>query len=485
MKLKQLLKGLNGLEVKGSKEIEITGLSVDSRSTAPGHLFIAKKGTQFHGAQFMQQAINSGAAVVLNDLYDPFFSQTQIIHPQPALLEALLAARFYQFPSQELFVFGATGTKGKTTTTYVARHVLEALNIATGLIGGVQTIAAEQQFPSTLTTHDAIFNQKWLREMVFKKCRGAVLEVSSHGLAQNRVAEITFDAALFTNLSSDHLDYHKTIEEYASCKKRLFQGLDQSSKKNKRAFFNGDSAWTPWMREGLKTPSWTFGVEAPADIRAKNISFGLEGTRFTVDFQGQSALFETSLIGKYNVYNLLGPIALGLHLGASLQDLGAPVASFRPVPGRFERVGNSIFIDFAHTGDSLANVLCALRPLVLGRLFVVFGCGGNRDPNRRYFMAKAAEKYADGTVITTDNCRSEDPEAICRQILSGFERPGLVHVELDRRAAIFHAVQMLKKGDVLVIAGKGHEKSQIFAHQTVPFDDVSVAKEALQGKEVF
>ena len=421
MKLKQLLKGLSGFEVKGSKEVEISGLSADSRSTAPGHLFIAKKGTQCHGAQFIQQAVGAGAAAILSDLYDPFVSKTQIIHPNPAALEALLAARFYRFPAQELFVFGATGTKGKTTTTYIAKHLLDALNIPSGLIGGVQTFAADLQFPSLLTTHDALFNQKWLREMVERGCKAAVMEVSSHGLAQNRAAEIAFDAALFTNLSADHLDYHKTIEDYAACKKQLFQSLDQSPKKNKRAFFNGDSSWAPWMREGIKTASWTFGIEAPADVRATDISFGVEGTRFKVDFQGQSALFETSLIGKYNVYNLLGPIALGLHLGASLQDLCAPVASFRTVPGRLERVGENVFIDFAHTGESLENVLCTLRSIASKRLLVVFGCGGNRDPNRRIFMAQAAEKYADISIVTTDNCRSEPAEAICRQILSGFQ----------------------------------------------------------------
>ncbi len=479
MKLKYLLKGLEGIEVRGSKEIEISGLSSNSRSTAPGHLFLAKKGAVVDGSQFIEEAIEGGAAAVLHDIYDPFLSKTQIIHAYPAELEAILASRYYGHPSQELFVFGVTGTKGKTTTTYLAKHLLDSLKLSSGLIGTVETIAGTNRFFSQLTTHDPIYNQKLLREMVASGCKAVALEVSSHGLTQGRVDEIDFDVALFTNLAPDHLDYHKTIEEYAAAKKKVFHLLDQSPKHNKRALLNHDNSWTAFMKEGLQTPVWTFGLEEGADVRATDISFGAEGTSFRVFFQGNSTLFRSSLIGRFNVYNLLGAISLGLHLGVSLEELTGPIETFQTAPGRLERVNEQIFIDYAHTGESLENVLSTLREITKKRLIVLFGCGGNRDPGRRPAMAKAAEKYADLTIVTSDNPRGEDPEAICRQILAGFQHPERVYVDLDRRSAIFHAVQSASVGDVVLIAGKGHERVQIFAHQTIPFDDAAIAKEAL------
>lgn len=316
--------------------------------------------------------------------------------------------------------------------------------------------------------------------MVSQGCKAAVLEISSHGLALDRVAEIAFDAAMFTNLTPDHLDFHPTFEEYKEVKRSLFRRLDQSSKKNKRAFFNGDSPWTGFMQEGMKTPFWTFGIDQPADVRASRIASGAKGTSFEVSAFGKEARFDTSLIGRYNVYNLLGAIALGLSLGAELEPLADAVRTFQQVPGRLERAGESVFVDYAHSGESLANVLKTLKELSPKRLIVVFGCGGNRDPARRTGMAQAAERYADLAIVTSDNSREEDPQEICRQILSGFTSPEKVYVELDRKAAIFHAVQTARPEDIVLIAGKGHERMQIFSHQTLPFDDVAVAREALQ-----
>ncbi len=481
MKLKQLIKQLPGIEVRGSKEVEISGLSIDSRSVSPGHLFIAKKGLVCDGSRFIGQALKGGAFAIATDLYDPFVSQTQIIHPEPASLVPLLASRFYQKPSEDLFVFGATGTKGKTTTTYLAKQLLDALGKKTGLIGGVETIVGDHRLSSTLTTHDVIFNQKWLREMVDQKCQAASLEVSSHGLMQKRVDEILFDVALFTNLSIDHLDYHQTMESYAQAKKRLFQFLDQSPKKNKRALFNADSPWSSVLREGLQSPVWTFGLDARCDIQGKDCAFSLKGTQFVVDFQGESVPFSTKLLGKFNLYNLLGAISLALHAGFSLKDLQRPVAQAVGAPGRLERVGEQIFVDHAHMGESLAQVLGTLKEMTKKTLWVVFGCGGDRDPTRRRLMAEAAERYADRIVVTTDNPRSEPPDEICRQIVSAFQRPEKAYIELDRRLAITHAVSHLQEGDLLLVAGKGHEKVQIFAHKTVPFDDIAAVNDALSS----
>jgi UDP-N-acetylmuramoyl-L-alanyl-D-glutamate--2,6-diaminopimelate ligase len=326
-----------------------------------------------------------------------------------------------------------------------------------------------------------IFNQKWLREMVQQNCKAACLEVSSHGLLQKRVDEIFFDVALFTNLSIDHLDYHQTMEAYAQAKKRIFQLLDQSPKKKKRALFNGDSPWSSVLREGLQTPYWTFGLDAPADIWGKDCVFGLEGTEFSVHFQGESLPFSTRLIGKFNLYNLLGAISVALHAGFSLKDLQGPVAQASGAPGRLQRVKEQVFVDHAHMGESLSQVLGTLKEMTKKTLWVVFGCGGDRDPDRRRLMAEAAERYADRVVVTTDNPRSEAPEEICRQIVSAFRRPEKVYVELDRRSAIVYAVSRLQEGDLLLIAGKGHEKVQIFAHKTVPFDDTAVVLDAFSS----
>lgn len=458
MKLKALLKGLD-LNVKGSKEVEITGISADSRTVAPGHLFIAKRGTAFDGTQFIAQAVDAGASAIVTDLYDPFLEKTQIIHPQVNALEAKLAARYYGNPSQKLLVIGVTGTKGKTTTTYLIKHLLDGLGKPSGLMGTVETIVGADRFFSTLTTHDVISNHKWLKEMLLKECQAAVLEVSSHGLAQNRVEEIDFDLAIFTNLYSDHLDYHQTFEEYAAAKKRLFE-------KAKTSIVNADSYWSSY-------PGLSFGIEK-GDLRAKEISFTPEGTQFTVN----GSLFRSPLIGRFNVYNALAAIAACHHLGAPLSQIGELLATFPSVPARLERIGN-VFVDFAHTGEALENVLQTLKEIARGKIIVVFGCGGNRDPARRTGMALAAEKWADIAIITSDNPRKEDPSQIAAQIVSAFRKKPLV--ELDRRKAIYQAIAMAQPEDFVLIAGKGHERVQIFAHQTLPFDDVAVVKEALQN----
>ncbi len=474
MKLKALLRGVQGIEVKGSKEIEISGLTADSRTTSPGNLFIARKGTACNGAAFIPQALEAGAAAVVTDLYDPFCKATQVIVEKPEALEPFLASRFYGAPSEAMFVAGITGTKGKTTTTYLVHHLLNGLGKKAGLVGTVETILGEERRASTLTTHSAIQNQKLLKEMLAKGCDAVSFEVSSHGLEQNRVEEIDFDVGIFTNLYPDHLDYHSTMEEYAAAKKKLFANV-------KCGLFNADNDWTPFMRKDCPK-SWTFGLEKEADIRGTNMQFDESGTTFFVGMQK----FQISLMGRFNVYNALGAIAVGLHWGAPLFQIAEILTSFQTAPGRLERVLNDrgiwVFVDYAHTGEALENVLVTLREIARKRIICVFGCGGkpNRDPQRRRQMAKAAEKFADVAIITSDNPRSEEPASICQQILNAFQDPRKAIVEVNRREAIFLAIGMAEAEDIVLIAGKGHEKVQQFAHQTIPFDDVIVTKEALQ-----
>jgi UDP-N-acetylmuramoyl-L-alanyl-D-glutamate--2,6-diaminopimelate ligase len=292
--------------------------------------------------------------------------------------------------------------------------------------------------------------------MLQKGCKGAVLEVSSHGLDQGRVEKIEFDLAIFTNLYPDHLDYHQTLQKYAEAKKKLFE-------KGKKGIFNADSPWSAFMGQGM-----SFGIDK-GDIRAEHLVLSPESTRFVVD----GCPFLLPLIGKFNVYNALGAIAAGLEIGAKLEKISEILAGFGSVPARLERIGN-VFIDFAHTGDALANVLQTLKELSKGRLILVFGCGGNRDPERRGGMARAAEKWADISIITNDNPRKEDPEEIARQIVSGFQKSPMI--ELDRKKAIEMALSLARPDDLILIAGKGHEKVQIFSSQTVPFDDAMLVK---------
>jgi len=457
MKLKSLIKELDVI-LKG-KDVSITGIASDSRKVAPGNLFIAKRGASFDGTQFIHQAVGAGASAIATDIYDPFLNISQVIHPNTSLIEAKIAARYYGRAADDLFVVGVTGSKGKTTTSYLVRHLLGSLGVCSGLIGTVETIIGENRFSSSMTTHDAITNQKLLKEMLNAQCKGAVLEVSSHGLCQGRVDEIDFDLALFTNLYPDHLDYHKTIDEYAAAKAKLF-------KMARSSILNADSPWAEKMGKGL-----TFGIDR-GDLRAQKISFSATGSLFVVD--GQT--FTIPLIGRHNIYNAMGAIAVGVQRGVGLQKIADILAQFGVVPGRLERIGN-VFVDFAHTGEALENALKTLKEICKGRLIAVFGCGGQRDPGRRVSMAKAAEKWADISIVTTDNPRQEDPLGIAREIVSHFKREPLV--EIDRKKAIEKAIEMAQSGDFILIAGKGHEKVQILAHQTVPFDDVEIVKGCL------
>lgn len=459
MKIKTLIKNLPPITVKGSKETAITGISSDSATVSPGNLFIAKGA----GVRSIPQALSAGAAAILTDIYDPFLDLPQLIYPNIGEVEAKLAARYYGRPAEELFVVGVTGTKGKTTVAHLIQHLLEGLGTPSGLIGTIERVIGDNRRPSTLTTHDVVSNQRWLKEMVQKGCKAAVIEVSSHGLAQGRVDEIGFDLGIFTNLHSDHLDYHGTMEEYAAAKRRLFERAE-------RSILNADSPWAERMGKGI-----TFGIDK-GDVRAEEIEFRGSETRFKVDGHP----FTSPLIGRFNVYNALAAIAVGLEKGATLERLAEILSQFEAVPARLERIGNA-FIDFAHTGEALENVLQTLKEIAKGRVIVVFGCGGNRDPQRRIGMGRAANQWADVSIITNDNPRKEDPEEIARQIVAVFEKKPWV--ELDRRRAIEMALRMAGKDDIVLIAGKGHEKVQIFADRTIPFDDIAIVKEILHAIE--
>lgn len=480
MKLKRLLKNISSIDIRGSKEIEITGLSSNSKTVVPGNLFIAKKGLSAQGAQFIDEAIDAGASAILTDMYNPFLNKevVQLIAKDLQGLEGKLAAEFYQNPSKDVFMVGVTGTSGKTTTTYLIRHVLETLLGPTGLIGTVECIIGKQYLPSTLTTPDVITNHKLLHEMKLCGCKAAVMEVSSHGLVQGRVCHIDFDVAVFTNLSQDHLDYHKDMQAYAEAKATLFSSLSAS----KIAVINADSCWSSEMIKNCPATILSYGVDQEADLKACDLKLEEHSSQFNVEYKGEKYPFSAPLIGRFNVYNYLTAISVGIAKGLPFKKVLDALSSFSVVPGRLQKVSNKkglhIFVDYSHKPDALENVLSTLSQIKKGKLICLFGCGGNRDTLKRPLMGEIAERLSDEVVITSDNPRSEDPLAIIHQIMQGIKYPANVLVEPDRRSAIEKAIGRMKKDDILLIAGKGHETYQVFSHTTVEFDDSKVAAES-------
>lgn len=486
MKLKKLIKDIPFKTIKGPSlkvlnEVEITGLTSNSKLVCPGHLFIAKTGTRDDGVHYIPEAILAGANAILTDIYDPSFpGVVQLIHPDVKGIEPKLAAQFYENPSLELFMVGVTGTNGKTTTTFMVKHLLDAFEPKCGLIGTIEYIIGESRYPATRTTPDVISNHKMLRDMITHGSKSAVMEVTSHGLHQNRVAYIEFDTAVFTNLTPEHLDYHPSMEAYAAVKRELFLGL----KPEKTALFNADSEWTPFMKEGCRARVLTYGLESPADFKGENVHLSAKGTTFDLLFEGKKYAVFTPMVGRFNVYNTLAAIGVLTTKGIELEAILEALSRFSGVPGRLEPVPNpdnrKIFVDFAHTQDALKNVIETLRELTTGKIWVVFGCGGERDRVKRPHMARTVEIYADYAIVTNDNPRSEDPEQIIAEVVKGFTE-SRYEVIPDRKSAIEAVLKRAGKEDIILIAGKGHEPYQIFAHKTVEFDDRKVALEAVEA----
>jgi UDP-N-acetylmuramoyl-L-alanyl-D-glutamate--2,6-diaminopimelate ligase len=491
MKLKKLLKDLPLHQIRGSKEIEITGISANSKLVAPGNLFVAKKGRSVNGAQFIPEAISAGATAVITDIFDPTLKNvTQIICSDVSSVEGPLAAHYYQFPSEELLMIGITGTNGKTTTSFLIKHLLDKELGPCGLIGTIEYIIGDHRYQATHTTPEVASNHKLLREMLHQRCLAAVTEVTSHALDQGRVSSIDYDVAVFTNLSHEHLDYHRSMEEYSLAKNKLFRLLTREphpkKKYPKAAIVNSDDSYHQIILRECKAPVITYGIDQPADIQAFNIKLSAAGSKFLINYQGEKVEFSLPLIGRFNIYNSLATIAFGISQHIPLEKIAAAVKTFPCIPGRLEKISNSqelkIYVDFAHTPDALVNVLKCLKELCRGRLLTLFGCGGDRDPFKRPKMAQACEQFSDFCLVTTDNPRSEDPLSIIRQICEGFKSQANYAIELERRKAIERIIRMATPNDIVLIAGRGHEPYQLFAHHTIEFDDRKVVKQFLQDK---
>jgi UDP-N-acetylmuramoyl-L-alanyl-D-glutamate--2,6-diaminopimelate ligase len=484
IKLRKVLRGIPGCEVKGSLDISISGISANSQAIVPGNLFIAKQGKTYDGRTFIPQAVSAGACAVVTSLFDPSLEHVvQVIHPEVAAIESRLAANGYEYPSQELWMIGITGTNGKTTISFIISYLLEAFFGVSGLIGTIEYRIGRHHYRATRTTPDVVTNHRMLREMVQEGCSTAVMEVTSHALDQKRVDLIDFDVAIFTNLTLDHLDYHETMERYASAKNLLFRELGQGKSQKQRtkwAIVNADDPWTPRMVENCVARVLSYGMRKEADLRASHILFQRHGTFAQVSYRGESVDCYWPLVGRFNVSNCLAAMAVLLVENVPLAAIARRMPFLPPVLGRLQVVPNplqlKIYVDFAHSDDALIHVLQTLKEMqVVGRLIVVFGCGGDRDRFKRPKMAQACEKYADICIVTSDNPRSEDPNQICLEIIQGFSSSTQYQVIVDRKAAIQKAIELADPDDMILIAGKGHETYQIFSHETIAFDDCQVA----------
>jgi UDP-N-acetylmuramoyl-L-alanyl-D-glutamate--2,6-diaminopimelate ligase len=386
-------------------------------------------------------------------------------------------------------MIGVTGTNGKTTTTFLIKHLLQRANQKTGLIGTVSYEIGERVLPAYHTTPESLELQELLAQCVDAGCAGVVMEVSSHALAQDRASEIDFDVAVFTNLTQDHLDFHHGMKDYFEAKARLFEGVRSSRKKSSVGIVNVDDPYGQQLiaRFGKELSIVTYGMGARAEFRASNFKVEMSGTSYQLDTRDKSYLVRLPLIGRFNIYNSLAALASAHALGVDVRSSVLALSRAPQVPGRLEAVPAKrqfqVFVDYAHTDDALLNVLRTCRDLNPNRLVLVFGCGGDRDRAKRALMGAAADQYADYAIITSDNPRTEDPEAIIRQIEAGF-RHGRYEKIVDRRAAISRAISMAGPRDIVLIAGKGHEKYQEFGHCTVPFDDVEVATRLVEDRPV-
>ena len=492
MQLQALLSKVPTRAARGPLDTEITSLCYDSRQAKPGALFVALRGEKVDGHDYLAQAVAQGAAGAVvehdTDAVPANVACVEVTSTRAAL--PAIAAAFYHQPASKLRLCGVTGTNGKTTTTYLLKHICERAMLRCGLIGTVRYEIGDEIIPSTHTTPQALDLQALLAQMRDAGCKAAVMEVSSHALAQERVGGIEFDAAVFTNLTQDHLDFHRSLQAYFDAKARLFtEILPQQTKKRPVAIVNVDDKYGAELCQLLpkNVRLITYGVGNKADFRASNFKTEAAGTSYQLDAQERSFLVRLPLIGRFNIYNSLAALAASTAMGVQLRAAVLSLATAPAVPGRVQLVpakrNFQVYVDYAHTDDALTNVVRTLRELNPRRLIVVFGCGGDRDKSKRPLMGRAAEQGADLSIITSDNPRSEDPEAIIRDIKKGFQGNNYEAIA-DRRAAIERAVSLAQPRDIILIAGKGHENYQQFAKTTVTFDDVQVAKSAIESRPI-
>lgn len=505
MLLQNLIQDLTVLQLHGDLGREVLAVTCHSGQASEGSLFVAIKGTQSDGHDFLQQAIDRGSQVVVVEKpVDPIPGITVIQAANTRAALAQLSNRFFDFPSHRLTVIGITGTNGKTTTTYLLESILAACGLKVGVIGTVEVRYPGYIQPSSVTTPESVDLQRTLREMVNAGVTHVVLEATSHALDMHRVDGTRFAVGLFTNLSQDHLDYHRTMGEYFAAKSRLFSHiLQEAGQAPALAVINTDDLWCEKLFALIDGPVLRFGLSAEAEVRAEQVRCDFSGIQAVIRTPRGELEVHSPLLGRLNLYNLLAATAVAVGLGLPLESIASGQKTLARVPGRLEHIPNDVgvhvLVDYAHTPDALEKALDSLRELHSGKIICVFGCGGDRDRGKRPLMGEAAAKKADLVVITSDNPRSEVPEAIMADIEAGVKTHGLPFLVslahcadncktgytsvVDRGEAIRMAIDYAGEGDVVYIGGKGHENYQILGNKRIDFDDRLVAAKALERRK--
>lgn len=488
MLLSELIKNITDARVVNSADADITGIAYDSRKVKPGFVFVAMAGSKFDGHNYIATALEAGAAAIIAEREVEDAVKTGIPYvtvPNGRIAMGEISAPFYGYPSRDMKLIGVTGTSGKTTVTHLIQSIFNAAGEKAGLVGTLGTKIGDELIETEHTTPESVDLQHVLAYMRDKGVKAVAMEASSHGLYQGRTLGCEFDCGVFTNIARDHLDFHKTLEAYLDAKMILFRDYHEMSGKKFHAVVNADDPSSGKVIEAAKGEVVTFGVESDADLTASNIEVTDRSVAFDMNWRGAAVPVKLSIGGYFNVYNALSAAAAALALGVDMDTILRGLSAARRVPGRFESVDCGqdfgVIVDYAHTPDELENVLRTAKGLTKGQLITVFGCGGDRDRGKRPIMGGIGAELADLVVITSDNPRTEDPEFIVSEVLVGIsdEDKARITVQVDRKEGIRKAISLAKAGDLVVIAGKGHEDYQIFADRTIHFDDREVAREIL------
>jgi UDP-N-acetylmuramoyl-L-alanyl-D-glutamate--2,6-diaminopimelate ligase len=468
----------------------VENIAYDSRRVQRNGMFVALRGEKSDGHEFIGQAIEKGASVIVAEREEQNPRATCLVVENTRTALADFASTFYGYPGRKLKLAAVTGTNGKTTTTFLIKHICEKAGLRCGLIGTVRYEVGERVLPAIRTTPESLDLQELLAQIVNAGCKAAAMEVSSHALAQDRTRGLEWNVAVFTNLTQDHLDFHGTMKSYFESKMKLFGGLGSQKRKRKPiAIVNIDDRYGEQLLDKIdkRIAVITYGMGMRAEFRASNYRVESSGTSYQLDARGKSYLVRVPLIGRFNVTNSVAALAAANALGINLRDAVFSLGKSAQVPGRLELVPAKrqfqVFVDYAHTPDALGNVLKTLRDLEPNRLIAVFGCGGNRDRQKRPLMAEIVDRHTDYAIITSDNPRKENPDTIVAEIEKGFRS---THYEkiVDRTQAINRAIELAQPRDIVLIAGKGHENYQEFADHTIPFDDIQVARRAIEDHPV-
>ncbi len=480
MKLREVIRDLEILHCTVDLETEITGVSYDSRAVKEGELFVAVRGFNADGHRFIPKALEKGAAAVLCEAI-PEETGPFVRIADSRLGLAFASSAFYGYPSRQMTMIGITGTSGKTTSSYLIKHLLESrLHAKVGLIGTNGNMIGDTFLHSEFTTPESCELQGLFRKMADAGCTHVVMEVSSHSLSLDRVAGIRYQVGMYTNLTQDHLDFHGDMESYAAAKKLFFSRCDTIC-------VNADDAWAAYMCHGEKTAFLPYGVGKKAALRAEDIRLSAGGVQFAACYGGERVETRLAIPGLFSVYNALGVMGVGLSLGLSLSDCAESMGSSSGVKGRLELLPTDgdyeIVVDYCHKPDALEKVLKTLRPGTRGRLIVLFGCGGDRDKIKRPIMGHIAAQYADLCIVTSDNPRTEEPEEIIREILEGMrDSQTPIQVICDRTEAIAWAIDNVRPGDVILLAGKGHEDYQVVGHEKHHMDEREIVASCLRKR---